>query len=386
MDRSLASVAGLALRTTRIVSGLFLLFFVTSHLLNLSLGVISIEAMDAARPYLSTIWSRQPLASLLLLSLLVHFLLGLWAIYRRPTLRTNAQDVVQLLSGVAVIPLLAVHAVGVATLKIDGIPFGYAQAIKFFWLGAPQIGLLQVIMLSVVWVHGCAGLFTWLRAKEGMRNALAWIYPLAVAVPVIALMGYAEAGRGVLIAAQAPPVETPQYAAPAEKPAEAPSTPAKERIPYEVVKQITNQVIWWSLGLAALTFMARAIRLALQTSQKVILTRGSAPPLHTTSGLSLLDSFRAHQHPHASLCEGRGRCGTCAVRITLSEFPLPAPTALEAKTLLRIGADDTVRLACQLVPSGGAVTVEPLHPADYSFKDDDFAEELAAVDASEVRT
>ena len=44
---------GLILRTIRVVTGLVLFAFVTCHLLNASLGIISVAAMDAARPFLS---------------------------------------------------------------------------------------------------------------------------------------------------------------------------------------------------------------------------------------------------------------------------------------------------------------------------------------------
>lgn len=374
MNRAKGTRSGLIMRTMRIWSGLFLLIFVTSHLLNLSLGVISLEAMDAARPYLSEIWASLMLGPLLLSALVIHFCLGLWAIYRRPTLRTNPQDLVQLLSGVIVVPLLATHAIGVASLKINSVTFDYAAATRFFWLAQPQIGLLQVVLLSVVWVHGCAGLFTWLRSKESMRNMLGWIYPIAVAVPVLALLGFAEAGRGVLVDAQAAQRASARaYTAPtATAEAPQPAAPAVQRVAYQTVKTATSQVIWWSLVLAALTFVARSVRLAFQPTQLVLLKHGDAQPITTRSNLSVLDSFKQNHKPHASLCEGRGRCGTCAVRIVSSEFPLPEPTALEMKTLRRIGAAEDVRLACQLTPSGGFLEVDPLYPADYSFKDRDF--------------
>lgn len=371
--RATGKASGLILRTVRIWSGLFLLAFVTTHLLNVSLGVISIDAMDAARPFLSGLWANPIMGPLLLSALFIHFCLGLWAIYRRPTLRTNLQDLVQLFSGVIVVPLLATHAVGVSSLKLNGVTFDYAAAIKFFWLGQPAIGLLQVILLSVVWVHGCAGLFTWLRAKESMRNVLGWLYPIAVAVPVLALVGFAEAGRGVLIEAQAMQNAAPTYSEAPPEYAETPAPSAAPRVPYEVIKEVTNQVIWGSLALALLTFAARGVRVALHTSETVRLQRGDTPPIETTSALSVYDSFQAHHQPHAGLCSGRGRCGTCAVRILSSEFPLPGPSALEAKTLGRLGAAEDVRLACQLIPSGGFLQVEPLYPADYSFKDEDYA-------------
>ena len=373
MERSQQKNSGLIVRAVRIWSGLILLVFVTSHLLNLSLGLISIEAMDAARPYLSGIWASPILGPVLLASLISHFVLGLWTIYRRPILRTSTQDLVQLIAGVMVVPLLAIHALGVAAIKINEIPFGYGSAIQYFWLGRPSLGLLQVVMLSIVWIHGCAGLFIWLRSKESMRHLLGWIYPLAVAVPVLALFGFAEAGRSILIQAQSTPMPAPQ-----------PPMPSEMRLPFDTVASITKHIIWWSLGLALLAFVARNLRIKLQPNQIVSLRRGDAAPIKTTSNLSVLDGFMENDQPHAGLCAGRGRCGTCAIRIVLSEFPLPEPTTLEQKTLRRIGADPDIRLACQLVPSGGLLEVDPIYPADYSFKDGDFAKEAPAADQNKA--
>lgn len=374
MKSTASESAGLFIRMARIWSGLFLLTFVTCHLLNLSLGVISLSAMDAARPYLSGIWASPILGLPLLAALVVHFLLGLWAIYRRPILQTNFQDMVQLFTGIVVVPLMATHVVGVAALKINETPFDYATAARFFWVVQPSIGLLQVVLLSAVWIHGCAGLFTWLRSKDTMRNMLGWLYPLALAVPVLALLGFGEAGRSVLIEAAANAAAAPSV----EVVPPAPAAPAT--VPYETVQFVTSQIIWWSLALAALTFAARALHLRLNPRQTVRLQRGDAPYIATTSDLSILDSFRQNNQLHASLCEGRGRCGTCAVRVVMSEFPLPEPTALERKTLSRIGAAADIRLACQVMPSGGFLEVEPLYPADYSFKDEDYSEEERRTD------
>ena len=131
--------AGILIRAARIWSGLFLLVFVTSHLLNLSLGLISLQAMDAARPYLSGIWP----SALLTLALVVHFALGLWAIYKRPTLRTNTQDIVQLLTGVMVMPLLATHAIGVVMVSKAGVDLGYQETNQIFWVSNPCSGFLR---------------------------------------------------------------------------------------------------------------------------------------------------------------------------------------------------------------------------------------------------
>lgn len=346
------------LRAVRIWSGLFLLAFVTSHLTNLSFGLISIRAMDAARPYLSGIWTGPITGTLLFASLLSHFFLGLWAIYVRPTLRTNTQDIVQLLTGVLVVPLLATHAIGISMAANAGLNLGYADAIRLFWLGAPTIGLLQVVMLSVVWVHGCAGLFTWLRSKENAGRLLYWLYLLAVIVPVVALLGYAEAGREMLIAGQN-----------GGDLAQNPAMPENVTVPFAQIRQITNYVIIGSILLAVLTLVARLVRLTLQKTQKVVLVRDGGPQMLSTSALSILDGFQHNDQLHANLCAGRGRCGTCAVRVISSDFPLPSPSEMEQRTLYRVGAPEGARLACQLKPTGGKVEVLAIYPADYTFED-----------------
>lgn len=346
------------LRAVRICSGLFLLAFVTSHLTNLSFGLISIDAMDAARPYLSGFWTGPITGTLLFASLLSHFFLGLWAIYVRPTLRTNTQDIVQLLTGVLVVPLLATHAIGIAMAANAGLNLGYADAIRLFWLGAPTIGLLQVVMLSVVWVHGCAGLFTWLRSKENAGRLLYWLYLFAVIVPVVALLGYAEAGREMLIAGQN-----------GGDLAQNPAMPENVTVPFAQIRQITNYVIIGSSVLAALTLAARLIRVTLQQTQKVVLVRDGGPQMLSTSALSMLDGFQRNDQLHANLCAGRGRCGTCAVQVINSDFPLPSPSEMEQRTLYRVGAPEGARLACQLKPAGGKVEVLAIYPADYTFED-----------------
>jgi len=149
---------------------------------------------------------------------------------------------VQLLTGLLVVPLLATHAVGISMAANAGLRLGYADAIRLFWLQAPAIGLMQVVMLSVVWVHGCAGLFTWLRSKESAERAIYWLYLFAVIVPVVALLGYAQAGREMLIAGHA-----------GSDLAKLSPMPEGVVVPFSSIKQITNTVITGSIVLAALT-------------------------------------------------------------------------------------------------------------------------------------
>ena len=67
-------------------------------------------------------------------------------------------------------------------------------------------------------------------------------------------------------------------------------------------------------------------------------------------------------------CGGNARCTTCRVRVGAGLEHLPAPRAIEAAALERIGASDNVLLACQTRPSHD-LHVTPLLPANASAAD-----------------
>ena len=73
--------------------------------------------------------------------------------------------------------------------------------------------------------------------------------------------------------------------------------------------------------------------------------------------------------PHASLCGGRGRFGTCRVRVHEGLDHLPEATERERKTLARVKAGSDTRLACQVIPGTGTISIERLLPAYIEPKD-----------------
>ena len=355
-------------RSARIVSGLVLLAFVTTHLLNASLGLISLDAMDAAEGFLTGIWGGLPLGPVLMLSFFAHFFLGLWSIYQRPTLRTNSEDMMQLITAVLVVPLMATHVLGIYLSNDFGFVADYAGIIRLMWIDQPSLGLLQVVVVSVVWVHGAAGLLIWMRSMEKARNLILWVYPIVIIIPVLSLLGFSEAGRQAL--EQPMPqvaVETTDAVVEEERPAAPQRTREEVMEIITYIKDVTNWTIWGSLGLAAMTLIARWLRIRLGPNRAVLLVRDGASLEPFRSGLTVFDALQSQNEPHAGLCQGRGRCGTCAVRVLSSEFPLPGPTELEQQTLLKRGLEPGARLACQLKPDGGQLVVEALYPADYTF-------------------
>jgi adenylate cyclase len=337
----------------RIISGLVLFAFATMHLINVALGLHSIALMDRANPFLMGPWTSTAGGMILFACLAAHFALGLAAIYRRNTLRLSPIDAVQLLAALAIVPLLTPHVVGTAIAGQFGIRNNFSTLIPYFWIDAPSEGLRQVLLLAFLWIHGCVGVFTWMRIQRWWRRIGGFLYPLAVAVPVLGMLGFVQAGKEA-IARLADPAAFPPLPAP---------PPMELTLPFDEILAILSRINWTVfivyLAVIAGIFIARAWRLSGERRHVRIAFVGG-PVLDTTTGLNILESARLNHVPIANLCRGRGRCGTCRVRILEASAQLAPPSASEAGTLARLGAPPDVRLACQFEPPAGTFRVERL--------------------------
>ena len=151
----------------RIITGLILFAYAGLHLINVALGLHSIELMDRARPILMAISQTRVGSMVLLVCLLTHAILGLMAIYRRNTFRMDLHDTVQILAALCIIPLLIPHMNGTAMAKsMYDLPQSYEGVVRLFWLSDPGGGIRQVLLVAAVWIHGCIGFFTWMRLRS----------------------------------------------------------------------------------------------------------------------------------------------------------------------------------------------------------------------------
>ncbi len=337
----------LALRSRglRLWSGAVLGAYLLSHFANIALGLVSVRAMDRAAPWLSAPWHGAPGTLLLLGSLLVHFGLSLRALYRRRTLRMTAREASQIGFGFVLPFLIVGHVVGA---RIDpwltGEPATYADQVRGLWVTAPFNGARQAVALLVAWAHGCFGFWFALRARPWFPRWTGVIYPAAVLVPVLALLGFAEAGREIASFAD--------VAEPVARAARAPGTAEALRAWITAGLAAPIAGVMAARGLRTWRGRHRLIRIAYPEGRSVSVPRGS----------TVLEASRIGGVPHASLCGGRGRCSTCRVRVTDGLDHLPPPSSTEAATLARSGAAPGVRLACQLRPTGD-IAVRPVFAA-----------------------
>ncbi len=329
-------------RSLRLWSGAVLGLFLVGHLGNVALGLISVRAMQAAAPVLGGVWHTAIGAAVLVGALLVHFGLALRALYRRRTLRMSAREGWQLAFGLMLPFLLIPHVAGARIEPaLTGVAMTYAEQVRYLWILNPAGGARQTASLLLAWSHGCFGVWFAIRGRAWFQR---WSWPLvqvAVLVPLLALLGFAEAGRE--IAGDAVPALAAK-----------PTGQAPEDLR-----------LWLVLGFAlplAGVFLARGLRSFLGRHRRIRIAYPDGRSLSVPRGTSVLEASRIGQIAHVSLCGGRGRCSTCRVRVTAGLGLCPPASAQERGTLARSGAASDIRLACQLRPSHD-LSVMPLFAA-----------------------
>jgi adenylate cyclase len=339
-------------RRARIASGLVLFVFVTTHLLNHALGLISLQAMETGRWLFVSLWRNPVGTTLLLVAILVHIALAAWSIYLRRQLRMPLWEALQTVLGVTIPILLVDHLVGTRLAsELYGYEPSYSMVVLVFWVLKPEIGVSQTLLVLVAWTHGCMGVHYWLRMRPWYSRLGMVLYTLAVLIPVLALLGFAQAGRFVTTLA-ADPIWIREIMADARVP---------NAMAAAELRRLGNSITLALGALLAITLTARGLRQLVERGSSVRITYPGKRVVSVPIGFSILDASRQERIPHASVCGGRGRCSTCRVRVLSGLASLPPPGPAEARVLTRLNATPDVRLACQLRPVHD-LSVLPLIP------------------------
>jgi adenylate cyclase len=342
------------IRRVRLISGLVMLAYVTMHLMNHSLGLVSREAMDAMLRVVQPVWTGLPGSIVLYGAFAVHYGLALWALWARRSLRMMpVAEAAQLVLGFS-IPFLLVDHVLIAREASPPGGGSYTMMLLGFFVEDPPLGALQLAVLVIAWTHAMIGMWYWLRLRTWYERWQPVLYAFALLLPTLAAFGVFVAGREVAAAPPGPPPGPPPAIA-----GELPPPPPD--------RAVTEQMAdLWRLGFMATllgVLLARSARWYWQRRHGVItLTYPSGRLVQIPRGLSVLEASRLAGIPHASVCGGRGRCSTCRIRIEAHEAArLPPPSHEESRVLHRVGAAPNVRLACQVRPLGD-MHVTPLLP------------------------
>jgi adenylate cyclase len=337
------SIRGISVRQVRLVCGLVLFAYLASHFLNHALGNISMDALAAGVYYHTAFWQFLPVAIAFYTAALVHAGLGIWALYERRQFRWKAIEPLQLVLGLSIPALIITHIAGV---RLGHTLFGheklYPQVFFAYWIVWPYKMWLMFAVLIVSWIHGCIGLYFWLRMKAFYQRAAPFLLAAAVLVPTLAMLGLYQGGRSVV------DNDSAEWRAENLSPHQV-GTSAEQA----VLGTIENYFLIGYLGLIGFVLLAKGARaLNERRGGMVSLSYGNGRIVRVPKGLSVLEASLRNNVPHASVCGGRARCSTCRIRVIGDCASLPAPSKREAFVLNRVGAgaDPAIRLACQLRP------------------------------------
>lgn len=290
-------MAGIGLRQVRIACGLVLFTYLVSHYVNHALGNVSYAVMEAGLDYHMGFWRYPPVAAVFLTAGLVHWGLGLWALYERRAFRYPRVEVTQLALGVSIPFLLAVHFVGGRMqAPLFGRDIHYAQVLIAYWINRPWQHWLQYALLAVAWTHGCIGLYYWLRLRRWFAAAAPYLLACAVLLPAFAFLGLVHGATEAHALFQQPEWRKANFTPPKI------STPPQRML-------LDDLIVYVLAGYAvvvATIFAARGARLVRERRRGTVrLNYGNGRNVRVPLGMSVLEASLRHRIPHASVCGAR---------------------------------------------------------------------------------
>ena len=337
-------IRGIGIRQVRLITGLVLFAYVISHFANHALGNVSLGAMDDGLYYHAVFWKSWPMTIVLYGSVLTHLGLGIWALYARRHFRWTGMELTQLVLGLSIPVFIISHVIGVRlAASLLGHEKDYPQVFFAYWVYRPEMQWSMYAVLLVSWVHGCIGIYFWLRTKPYFRKISSLLLALAVILPTLSMLGLYQGGRAVQFASTAPEWRAENLSR------DKVGTGAEQA----ALEQISSFTLYGYFGLMGLALVARGVRALMERRRGLVkLSYGNGKTVRVPVGLSVLEASTRFNIPHSSVCGGRARCSTCRIRVIGDCSALPEPSNRETFVLERVGAggDPAIRLACQLRP------------------------------------
>ena len=344
--------AALIVRRSRTISGCILFFYVFTHLLNHSLGLISLDTMEQGRAIFLRFWRHDIIFYVLYGALSIHFLLGVYALARRRSFRMSRKEWIRNSCAVLIPFFLASHlSITLWGSRFLGLNDSYAFMIISTYIFDPFGYIILGLMLMLVWTHGSIGIIGLIEFREFYSKRRGLFQGLILGLPLIAYGGYIRASIELSEASQSNPITILELISNSNFTAEI----GEKIVSLSDLLQFLVYPILLSLFVAF--YFIRNLLEKRFNSIQVQYTDGTN--INVSRGSSLLEASHKAGRYHESVCGGRGRCTTCRVRVTSSLGELPKPNKIEQSVINRLNFDQSLRLACQLRPETD-IEINPL--------------------------
>jgi adenylate cyclase len=181
-------------RDLRFASGLVLFAYITTHLSNHGLGLISLDAAETGLWLLTAMWHSLPGTLLLYSAAGLHFVLAIRSIYERRTFRLPPLELLRIALGFWMPVLLLGHAI-TTRLEFELIesPTTYARVVSDLW--ATDSEWRQLGLLAPGWLHGCLGFHFALCRHVLYQKLRPVLIATALLLPVLSALGFVAMGK-----------------------------------------------------------------------------------------------------------------------------------------------------------------------------------------------
>ena len=338
------------------ITGAIMFAFVTMHLLNHALLMVSEATAEQALRYFKLVW-RNPLGALLLYgSFAVHFILALRTLYLKRYFGLRPLSMVQIIFGLSLPILIAQHVIAARMpVMFNGADSDYLAVIRAMWSNNGLLGVKMATAVIVAWMHGCIGIYMAVSYRDWFPRVAPFLFTAAVIVPTLAFSGVFVTGQRL----------EPRDASSIEKQMAPPDdfgdTRADSALDYDLERIERRFYIFLAVGFGLVATL-RGIRKMRGKETEVVISYAHGEQVRVPRGTTILEASRIGHTNHYSVCGGKGRCSTCRVRIIKSSGPLPPPGPQEQATLGRIQASSDTRLSCQLRPDYDIAVALQLEP------------------------
>jgi adenylate cyclase len=309
--------------------------------------------MEKGRILFLTFWRAPLFKYIFYLALAVHLLFTLSKFVSRRTLRMGRADWAQLILGLLIPAFLLQH---INSTRVMHQFFGLNDTYSFvigMTFGTPGM-VLMILTPVVAWSHGMLGFHFWLRIKPWYQRVSYYFHAYSILLPILAISGYLSAGIKIKELSG-----NPDFVEQLKSISHAPSF-----FTTKYATEIGGIIFVSHLVFLGLLFGGRQIFWFFRNrsySIQIQYPNGTVVPIPV--GTTVLEASLQEGIPHAHVCGGRGRCSTCRVRVIGAPGSLPAADEGEQRVLKRVEAGESVRLACQLRPTG-PISVFPLLAPD----------------------
>jgi len=168
--------------------------YVALHLVNHSLGLVSVAVAESALRWAVRVWHSPPGSVLLYGAAFLHLGLALDAIYTRRWPRLMSLDMLRLAFGFGIPVLLIGHIVGTRVAwELYSQPSQYSRVVWSLWIARDQGR--QLALLVPGWAHGCLGIHLAASHLAWYRRWRRPLFAAALMLPALGAAGFFAMGK-----------------------------------------------------------------------------------------------------------------------------------------------------------------------------------------------